>query len=70
METHTLTIEQLRKLVNAIGDGSNWPKHTDDPKVNYAVDCIVQDDGGVPTYDERLYVEEIEAFKALEAKTG
>ena len=70
METHTLTTEQLRKLVSAIGDGNDWPKHTDDPMVNYAVDCIVHDDGDVPPYDERLYAEEIEAFKALETKTG
>jgi len=38
--------------------------------VNYAIDCIVHDDGDVPTYDKRLYVKEIEAFKALKAKTG
>ena len=65
MATHTLTTEQLRKLVDAIGDGSDWPKATDDPKVNYAVDCIVvEDDHEEPTYDEQLYAAQIEAFKA------
>lgn len=65
METHTLTTAQLRKLVKAIGDGNDFPRYTDDPRVNYAVDCIVQDDGDVPPYDENLYTKEVEAFKAL-----
>ena len=64
MATHTLTTEQLRKLVDAIGDGGDWPKATDDPKVNYAVDCIVQDDGDEPQYDEQMYAAEVEAFRA------
>ncbi|MDO8676830.1 MAG: hypothetical protein Q7K16_04290 [Candidatus Azambacteria bacterium] len=62
MATHTLTTEQLRKLVDAIGDGKNFPKLTDDPKVNYAVDCIVLDDGVEPTYDEQTYAVEAEIF--------
>ncbi len=66
MATHTLTTEQLRKLVSAIGDGSDFPKFTDDPKVNYTVDCIVQDDGDVPPYDEQMYAAEITAFKTLD----
>lgn len=70
METHTLTTAQLRKLVEAIGDGNGFPKHTDDPWVNYAVDCIVQDNEDVPPYDEKLYTEEAEAFfKALAKST-
>ena len=68
MKTHTLTTEQLRTLVDAIGAGNDFPKNTDDPKVNFAVDCIVEDDGEEPIYDEQLYLEEIKAFKALEAK--
>ncbi len=63
MVTHILTTEQLRKVVHAMGDGKDWPKATDDPKVNHAVDCIVADEGDEPEYDERLYVNEIEAFK-------
>ena len=64
------TTQQLKTLAEAVKGLQDWPEHTDDPRVNYAVDCIVQDDGDVPPYDERLYVEEIEAFKTLEAKTG
>lgn len=65
MATHTLTTEQLQKLVEAFGDGKDWPKLTDDPKVNYAVDCITQGVGDWP-YDEQLYIKEIEAFKTRE----
>ena len=64
MATHILTTEQLKKLVDAVGDGGDWPKLTDDPKVNYAVDCVVEDDGEEPTYDEQLYAGEAEAFKS------
>lgn len=64
MAVHTFTTEQLKKLVDAIGDGKDWPKITDDPKVNYAVDCIVEDGGEESVYDEQLYVAEIEAFRA------
>ena len=60
---HTLTTEQLRKFVFAVDGLNDWPKHTDDPEVNFAVDCVVQDDDDQPTYDEQLYVREIEAFK-------
>ena len=68
MVTHTLTTEQLRKLAEAIGDGSDWPKHTDDPRVNYAVDCIVQNDGDVP-FNEQLYAAEIEVLKVHAQRT-
>ena len=63
--THTLTTGQLRKFVEAMGDGSTWPKHTDDPMVNHTVDCIVADPGEEPTYDEKIYAEEIEAFRNI-----
>lgn len=60
------TTEQLRKLTESIGGLHDWPKITDDPKVNYAIDCIVEDDGDEePAYDEQLYATEIEAFKTL-----
>ena len=64
---HNLTTEQLRKVVDAIGDGSNWPRATDDPKVNHAVDCIVADEihDEQPPYDEPLYLAEIRAAKIL-----
>lgn len=62
MAIHTLTTEQMRKFVDAVGGLRDWPKLTDDPKVNFAVDCVVQDEEH--TFDERLYADEIEAFKA------
>ena len=66
--THTLTTEQLDNLVNAIGDDSDWPKHTDDPQVNYVVDCVIilrMKECPLPPYSElaHTYVEEIEASK-------
>ena len=63
MTTHTLTTGQLLKVIDAMGDGKDWPKATDDPKVNHAVDCIVADEGEEPEYDERLYANEIEASR-------
>lgn len=60
---HNLTTEQLRKVIDAMGDGKDWPKATDDPKVNHAVDCIVADEGDEPEYDEKLYAAEVEAAK-------
>ena len=70
---HTLTTKQLRKLIEALGDGSNWPKMTDDPQINYAVDCILHTDGqcpplndndydGIPLYDEQIYINEAKMF--------
>lgn len=57
MTTHTLTTEQLKKLVEAIGYGNNFPKHTNDPQVNHAVDCVVSFAMGdeEPEYDAELY---------------
>ncbi len=62
---HDLDREQLAKLKDALGDCSDWPKHTDDPRVNYAVDCLVSFDEKPPTFDEIgcLYVKEIKAAK-------
>lgn len=62
---HNLTTEQLRKVIDAMGDGKDWPKATDDPKVNHAVDCIVADEGDEPEYDEQLYTAEITAARAV-----
>ncbi len=36
-----LTEEQERMVVEAIGDGSDWPRFTADPQVNCAVDVKV-----------------------------
>jgi len=70
MISHTLTTEQLHKLVDAIGEGNDFPKHTDDPRVNYAVDCVVQlriQEDPPPAYSElaQTYIEEIEESKRL-----
>lgn len=61
MALHMLTTEQLRKLVDAMGGGSDWPKLTDDPRVNYAVDCVVS--GGELPYDEDIYANEIRKLR-------
>lgn len=63
MHVHTLTTDQLVKLVRAIEDGSDFPLRTDDPKVNFAVDCMVAGDDACPAYYEAIYLSEIEAFK-------
>lgn len=67
--SHELNEEQLTKLKDALGDCSDWPKHTDDPRVNYAVDCLVSFEGRPPSFDEMAstYAEEIEAFKQLDS---
>ncbi len=60
----TLTEEQKIKVKNALGDGKDWPKLTDDPLVNYAVDCSVAVDFGSekPEYVEDIYRNEAEQF--------
>ena len=63
--SHDLNREQLAKLKDALGDCSDWPKHTDDPQVNYAMDCLVSFEEKPPSFDEigHTYVEEIAAAK-------
>ena len=61
---HELSEEQVQKVRDAIGDGTDWPKHTDDPYVNFVVDCLISFEGNErPSFEEMksLYVEEIEA---------
>lgn len=53
---------RLRKLTGSINGLRDWPKITDDPMVNFAIDCVVADDGEEPVYDEQVYAEEIRAF--------
>jgi len=55
--THTLTTGQLRKLVIAVDDGNKWPLLTDDPFVNYVIDCMFSEEE-LP-YDEQLYINEL-----------
>ena len=37
----SLSKSQLKMVKEAIGDGSDWPKITDDPMVNHKVDQLV-----------------------------
>lgn len=65
-----MTPEQQQKFKDAIGDGSDWPKFTDDAEVNYEVDRH-ESDKSMPTWseatdaDKALYLEEIELFRNL-----
>ena len=36
-----LTKVQRKMVDEAIGDGTSWPEHTDDPEVNCAVDVLI-----------------------------
>lgn len=63
---HELSEEQVQNVRDAIGDGTDWPKHTDDPYVNFVVDCLVSFEGSEkPSFEEmgHLYVEEVAAAK-------
>lgn len=54
----------LRRLTRSVGGLQDWPKITDDPRVNYAVDCVTADLGDPePRYNEKLYADEVEAFR-------
>lgn len=60
-----VTTEQLRKVVQAFGAAESFPEYTDDPFINYLVDCVLQDEEEVAEYDEAFYVKEIAEVKAL-----
>lgn len=55
--------EQLKDL--AVGNGGlhDWPSTTDDPHVNYAVDCVVDPEDEQP-YNPELYQAEVDEYKA------
>ena len=69
---HNLSTVQLKKLTDAIGDGKNWPKFTDDPKVNHAVDCLtslmINEEEEEPEWNEQEYLAEIQASQELISK--
>lgn len=56
---------QKKMVVEAIGDGSDWPRMTEDPRVNNAVDVEVC---GIRPWEElcdktrKAYTEEAESF--------
>ena len=54
-----LTENQKKTVLEAIGDGTDWPKFTNDPEVNCAVDVAVCD---MKPWDE-LSKEEKETYK-------
>lgn len=58
------TTQQLKMLAESVKGLQDWPKMTDDPMVNFAVDCVVAEEGDEPTYDEQLYAAEVKAFKS------
>ena len=59
----TFITDHLKKIVELIGGLHDWPKLTDDPRVNFAVDCVVEDDGEEPEYDEEVYAKEAATAK-------
>lgn len=61
------TTAKLQELTESCNGLHDWPKITSDPLVNFAVDCVVAygDFEKEPDYDEQLYAEEIEAFRAI-----
>lgn len=65
---HELTEEQVQKVREAIGDCNDFPKHTDDPYVNFVVDCLISFEGNErPSWDEfrTIYTEEVAAAKEM-----
>lgn len=51
-----LSLEQRAAVRKAIGDETSWPIATDDPIVNWAVDCAVS--GYIP-YCPQIYEAEV-----------
>ena len=60
---YNLNEVQSDKFLRAIGDGTDWPKATNDPRVVWAVDCYSQEE--MLEYDEDLYQREQEALEAV-----
>lgn len=63
-----LTENQKKMVIEAIGDGSDWPKMTDDPQVNHAVDVVVCDAKSWEqlTVEEKVhYIVEARTFNSL-----
>ncbi len=63
---HTLTTEQLRLVVEAIGDGSCHPKLTTDPVVNKAIACVMSNTGNNLSLEEKPYKTEIRQAQILQ----
>jgi hypothetical protein len=60
---YNCTEEQAQKAIDAIGDESYFPKFTNDPVVNWIVDCLIC---GNEPYDPSLYEKEIELSKGIQ----
>ena len=61
----TITPKELLQVVEACGGLKGFPSHTQHPRVNYLVDCAVNQSLGeqIEQYDEGLYIEEVKAAK-------
>ena len=57
MITHKLTTDQLKKLANAYKP-NDWSKITNDPLVNYAIDCMIEN----CEYHEEIYIREANIY--------
>lgn len=53
----------LKRLVQRNNGLKSFPKLTDDPIVNHAVECVTAE-GNEPPYDEKLNLREIQSAKA------
>ena len=58
------TTQQLKTLAESVGGLQDWPKITDNPEVNFAIDCVVEDEGEEPVYDKQLYIAEVKALQS------
>ena len=62
------------KFIHAIGNGGTWPKHTDDPEVNYEIDRAIEAKADpherpmppwsdAPDEEKSIYLNEVTAWK-------
>jgi len=61
-QPYYITLDQLKIITDAVGDGKDFPKFTNDPWCNYLIDCLLADDE-LPIWDLKSYQNEIEAAK-------
>lgn len=58
-----LTPKQEQMVLDAIGDGTNWPKFTTDPYVNHAIDMLILDE---PEWEDLTKEEQNTYFEEME----
>ncbi len=61
----SVSFEELLRIVYAFGGMNNFPYATDNPRINWIVDNIVNQSQGetIEPYDEMLYKDEISALQ-------